>query len=679
MEVNSIFQKHAENRQKLQDIFSEARQLFNDLDIQVEMQQMLKNADSLNRESFKVLVVGEFKRGKSTFINALLGEEVLPAFATPCTAVINEIKYSEEKKAVLHFANPLPEKMPKLAKDVEEHIAKYSNDNAIPPMDIPVDRIEEFVVIPDPGKDQAESISESPFSLVEIFWPIDLCKNRVEIIDSPGLNEHGTRTKVTTDYLSQVDAVIFVLSCSALASQSELQTISDSIIASGHEEIFFVCNRFDEIRDREKPRIMDYAKQKLGDKTTLNNGIHFLSALNALEAKTDEAKTDENEKKLQQSGFPELEKNLISFLVEDRGRLKLLRPATTLKKQINTVLREAIPMQRGMLTTDIAALQKKYEAEKPKLDDAEKRRLLLKEKLTNKCVNIKDYVRREVKTYINTLAREIPELIHTYNTETTIKIFSKSNIKKQCEEMTKELLQKLEADISVKQKEWTQNILSPEIENRIQDMYDSSQVDLKKFLDIVDDIKKSLSGKGVNDDVRDVPPWERVVAAGVGFALGPAGSFIQASQEGFKGLLKSIIPQLAVIAGMAIIGVTNPWIIIPVLLTTGGLSAILNNSKVEWNLKEKLGEQIKESLLKTADEKAENAVEKIAETLNAVISQADEGMKREIDAINENVNNILKVKKEGEAKAKAREQILNEQQKKAEKIIDSLEELIEVF
>lgn len=54
-------------------------------------------------------------------------------------------------------------------------------------------------------------------------------------------------------------------------------------------------------------------------------------------------------------------------------------------------------------------------------------------------------------------------------------------------------------------------------------------------------------------------------------------------------------------------------------------------------------------------------------------------MKREIDTIKENVNKILQVKKEGEEKAKAREQNLLTQQKKAEKIVDSIEELIEAF
>ncbi len=54
------------------------------------------------------MVLGEFKRGKSTFINALLGEEVLPSSAIPCTAVINEVKWGEQQRAILHFRYPLP-------------------------------------------------------------------------------------------------------------------------------------------------------------------------------------------------------------------------------------------------------------------------------------------------------------------------------------------------------------------------------------------------------------------------------------------------------------------------------------------------------------------------------------------------------------------------------------------
>lgn len=62
-----------------------------------------KLSEKVNNDTFKIQVVGTFKNGKSTFINALLGSHVLPAYSLPCTAVINEVKYGKEKKAVLYF------------------------------------------------------------------------------------------------------------------------------------------------------------------------------------------------------------------------------------------------------------------------------------------------------------------------------------------------------------------------------------------------------------------------------------------------------------------------------------------------------------------------------------------------------------------------------------------------
>src|SRR5262249_62126457 len=103
-----------------------------------------------------------------------------------------------------------------------------------PPMVVPVTDLNDYVVIPDPGKDQAESVATTPYDRVEIFWPLPLCDNGVEIIDSPGLNEHQTRTRTTKDYLAQIDAVVFVLSVHALASESELAVVDHDVRAAGH-------------------------------------------------------------------------------------------------------------------------------------------------------------------------------------------------------------------------------------------------------------------------------------------------------------------------------------------------------------------------------------------------------------------------------------------------------------
>ncbi len=72
-------------------------------------------------------------------------------------------------------------------------------------MSIPYDKIEDYVVIP-MGKNPKDMLLESPYERVELFWPLELLKNGIEIIDSPGLNEHATRTKVTMDFISRADA-----------------------------------------------------------------------------------------------------------------------------------------------------------------------------------------------------------------------------------------------------------------------------------------------------------------------------------------------------------------------------------------------------------------------------------------------------------------------------------------
>ena len=59
-------------------------------------------AERLNRDDFRIIFCGEFKRGKSTFINAILGQKALPMKVAPCTGVITEVKYAQEPRVLVH-------------------------------------------------------------------------------------------------------------------------------------------------------------------------------------------------------------------------------------------------------------------------------------------------------------------------------------------------------------------------------------------------------------------------------------------------------------------------------------------------------------------------------------------------------------------------------------------------
>ena len=57
----------------------------------------------IETDSFSIAVVGEFKRGKSTFINAILGEEILPADVLPTTATLNRVTYGSKPLVKIIF------------------------------------------------------------------------------------------------------------------------------------------------------------------------------------------------------------------------------------------------------------------------------------------------------------------------------------------------------------------------------------------------------------------------------------------------------------------------------------------------------------------------------------------------------------------------------------------------
>src|SRR5687768_11140049 len=58
-------------------------------------------ADTLRSGTFRLMLLGDMKRGKSTLLNALLGKDVLPSRATPCTALITQVRYGPEPEAAI--------------------------------------------------------------------------------------------------------------------------------------------------------------------------------------------------------------------------------------------------------------------------------------------------------------------------------------------------------------------------------------------------------------------------------------------------------------------------------------------------------------------------------------------------------------------------------------------------
>lgn len=172
----------------------------------------------IETKQYNVAVMGEFKRGKSTLINALLGSAVLPADVTPTTATVNRITYGREQKAVVRF------------KDGSEK-------------EIGIGELADYVtkITPDGGA-RAATVKEAV-----VYCHATICQNHIDIIDTPGLNDDENMTKITLDTLDGVDAVIMPIHAKIPFSETERKFVCRLILSGGIDNIVFVINFMDSL------------------------------------------------------------------------------------------------------------------------------------------------------------------------------------------------------------------------------------------------------------------------------------------------------------------------------------------------------------------------------------------------------------------------------------------------
>jgi hypothetical protein len=612
-------------------------------------------------DNFKILVMGEFKRGKSTFINSLLGEEILPSYATPTTAIINEVKWGEKPGAVLHF---LPSK----------------NGSTRVTQEIPVDQIEQYVTIKDEeqGYGTQAVTYENPYEKVELFWPLELCRNGVEIIDSPGLNEDIERQKITLEYLSTIDAVIFVIACDFPVSTSEREAI-DTVKDAGHETVFFVCNRInvilkpeDHIRVKERCISLLAPLTKHGAKH-----VFFINALGALQGRL-----QRNESLVNQSNLPSLEDELRSFLIHERGRVKLMGPAGGLKKAIHAA-RMAIPEQQKMLHMDIEILQANYAQAKQGLDALERERHDIISYVKGSRIQLRNEISVAASRFYGNAANNVEGWLSTYNVKKPMGLHEVFSGKAR-ERVVAEVVEFLVGQVGAEFKQWQQDTLEPIIVRNISSMEQELGEKTRHFAVGLDEVHTNLVahstlGIAINSaQTEQISSTERIGAAavgvGLGLVLGDPGLAIMGGMFGYKEMMKNILPQLAVVVATAVI--FGPALIIPAVLAASLVRGLFKANAINKKIRDAVGSEYKQKLL---DMQLDMANE-LAQTIDEKVAQSQEELNQalglELQNVDEQVQPILEAKTLGQARVDQRLYEIEQASNELNQIDHALDELI---
>ena len=211
------------------------RELFKTNNIgQLEVEKINGNTQLIESRKFNVAVMGEFKRGKSSLINAMLGLNILPADVTPATATINRITYGNEPSMTIFYH------------DGKEEAADMNN-------------ISDYVtMLTEEGLKRAGQIREAV-----IHYPTVICQNHVDIIDTPGLNDNADMTRITMSMLLNIDAVIVVVSALSPFSEKETEFVCQLIKSDNIENIVFVVTYIDQIDEDEQDKLIEYIHNRI--------------------------------------------------------------------------------------------------------------------------------------------------------------------------------------------------------------------------------------------------------------------------------------------------------------------------------------------------------------------------------------------------------------------------------
>ncbi|MFZ3262393.1 MAG: dynamin family protein [Terriglobales bacterium] len=206
-------------------------------------------AERIEGGRFYVACVGQFKRGKSTLLNALIGEPILPSGVVPVTAVPTILRFGESLGARVRLRSG--EWTQIAIADIEEYVSEGRN--------------------PENSKGVAA---------LEVFVPSPLLAGGMCLVDTPGLGSvFAGNTAATHAFLPHIDAAIVVIGADPPIAGDELALVES--VAKEIPDILFVLNKADRVTEPERDAAISFARQVLAKR--LPHPVSSIFEISALE------------------------------------------------------------------------------------------------------------------------------------------------------------------------------------------------------------------------------------------------------------------------------------------------------------------------------------------------------------------------------------------------------------
>ena len=355
------FTLYNEKKASLQGCYSSTLALLKDLKLKKAYSRLQEDAVRLEDERFNLVVIGEFSRGKSTFVNAMLGKNILPSSKEPTTNIISKIVYGDVPQYKLFYKDGKSQ----VISEEEFNLIKAQSEH----------KQENFAKLKNIIKKLRHEPTQIDFSNVsyaEISYPLSFCKNQVDVIDTPGTNDLNVgRLEITYNYLRQADAAILMMSATQPLTMSEKSFLVEQVIGNNIRDIFIVVTYRDEVIGEEE-RVIKHILDNLADVQDFSQRIFIVNGRGAWLYRQMENGGKLTAKQmlscpasLAETGILDFEEALGVFLGEEKGNAKLKKYAARCNQALKDAERDVLMKKEG-LSHSLDDLQERLFVERPK-------------------------------------------------------------------------------------------------------------------------------------------------------------------------------------------------------------------------------------------------------------------------------------------------------------------------
>ena len=281
----------------------------------------------LEKTNFQIAVFAPFNHGKSTLLNALLGQKSLPIDLIPSTGTAIEIRYGEQLQTKIVFA------------DGTEQVTEETKI------------LKEYAIL-DSDRQMRQDIQA-----VEIKCNYPLLKNNVELLDLPGTNDREAQDQLVKNKLLTADLIVHVLDGRKMMTLLEREKLRDWLQARGIQTVIFVVNFLNLLEPSDQKKVYNRLKFVAESfRSELPPGVSNIYRVDALPALRGRIKGDYNA--VMEAGLTNLETALQTIVKaqQQQPEIKLAR-LKTISSQLIELARE----EQTKLEQKIAQANQKQE------------------------------------------------------------------------------------------------------------------------------------------------------------------------------------------------------------------------------------------------------------------------------------------------------------------------------